>query len=318
MMATQEKPQAKAIPFDDMAEDIPGGEASIEQVQAASRATKAQYEALDRRATGREEKLFSEPCSKCGGSGRYNAPSSLGHHICLKCNGKGVLLFKRPKAERVAAKLKAQERQQRKQQQNLEAVEAEYPALKEWWTGSDFGFAIDLRERATKFGNLTKPQVDAAMRCIEKYKAVQQEREEKKKVEEARVAALPTLDVSHITTAFDKARNAGIKRPKLKLFSGAETFEFSRAPDTGKNPGAVYVNHDGQYMGKVFGGKFLKGYNCSPEIETEVIKTCTDPEQAAIAYGKKFGSCAICSRELSDPVSIERGIGPICYGRFFG
>jgi hypothetical protein len=34
-----------------------------------------------------------------------------------------------------------------------------------------------------------------------------------------------------------------------------------------------------------------------------------------VAYGKKFGRCAVCMRELSDPESIERGIGPVCAER---
>lgn len=35
----------------------------------------------------------------------------------------------------------------------------------------------------------------------------------------------------------------------------------------------------------------------------------------AVSYGKKFGACMICGRTLTNPVSIEAGIGPICSGR---
>lgn len=38
-------------------------------------------------------------------------------------------------------------------------------------------------------------------------------------------------------------------------------------------------------------------------------------EQAA-KFGHATGVCAICSRDLSDPVSVERGIGPVCAKRF--
>lgn len=37
--------------------------------------------------------------------------------------------------------------------------------------------------------------------------------------------------------------------------------------------------------------------------------------QMAQRLGKKTGRCQICHRKLSDPVSVERGIGPICEGR---
>lgn len=38
-------------------------------------------------------------------------------------------------------------------------------------------------------------------------------------------------------------------------------------------------------------------------------------EQAA-KFGHQTGVCAVCARDLSDPVSVERGIGPVCYKRF--
>ena len=38
----------------------------------------------------------------------------------------------------------------------------------------------------------------------------------------------------------------------------------------------------------------------------------------AIAHGKATGHCAICNRELSNAVSVERGIGPYCYAKYYG
>lgn len=35
----------------------------------------------------------------------------------------------------------------------------------------------------------------------------------------------------------------------------------------------------------------------------------------AAQYGKLYGACAVCGRTLTFEGSIERGIGPICYGR---
>jgi len=37
--------------------------------------------------------------------------------------------------------------------------------------------------------------------------------------------------------------------------------------------------------------------------------------EAAKAFGKLYGVCCICARVLTNPVSIEAGIGPICGGR---
>lgn len=43
-----------------------------------------------------------------------------------------------------------------------------------------------------------------------------------------------------------------------------------------------------------------------------------DPAKAFISYGKQFGVCGVCGRELTNPESIERGIGPVCWGRIGG
>lgn len=40
-----------------------------------------------------------------------------------------------------------------------------------------------------------------------------------------------------------------------------------------------------------------------------------DPVAALKAHGIATGSCGCCSRELTDPESIARGIGPICWAR---
>jgi hypothetical protein len=41
-----------------------------------------------------------------------------------------------------------------------------------------------------------------------------------------------------------------------------------------------------------------------------------NPLGTAMKYGKLSGRCCMCGRDLTDPVSIERGIGPICEGGF--
>lgn len=43
-----------------------------------------------------------------------------------------------------------------------------------------------------------------------------------------------------------------------------------------------------------------------------------DPLAAARKYGKLSGRCCSCGRDLTDPVSIENGIGPICATKFGG
>lgn len=273
---------------------------------------------VDDAPTDRAEKLYVEPCKKCKGTGIYNLPSQYGAR-CFQCDGKKVLTFKTSPEARAKAKAGALARKAKKAEKLAVAFaefEAANPVVAAWWTGSTFGFAIDMRNRMLNTGELTKGQLDAVIRCAEKFNAAKLERQAKAA---AVVAAAPVVNVEHVSTAFAKATAAGIKRPKLRLYSGEKVFTFSKAPDNGKNVGAIYVKgEEDLYLGKVLGGKFLKSYDCTPEMEIEVLKVLADPAQAAIAYGKEFGSCSVCGRELSDPISVSKGIGPICEGRFFG
>ena len=53
------------------------------------------------------------------------------------------------------------------------------------------------------------------------------------------------------------------------------------------------------------------------DLTTQLLAIDQDPERAAVLYGKASGNCSICGRDLTDPESIERGIGPICAAKYF-
>lgn len=40
--------------------------------------------------------------------------------------------------------------------------------------------------------------------------------------------------------------------------------------------------------------------------------------EQAVAFGHETGICAMCSLELTDPESVEAGIGPVCEARWYG
>lgn len=56
--------------------------------------------------------------------------------------------------------------------------------------------------------------------------------------------------------------------------------------------------------------------NVTPQVEQDILACAADPLNAAIAYGKRYGKCSVCARTLTDPESIDRGIGPVCAERF--
>lgn len=166
-----------------------------------------------------------------------------------------------------------------------------------------FEFAVSLRNAVIKFGGLTERQLAAAYRCVEKLNARKQERA-------ANLAIAPTCDISKIEIAFGKALENGIRRPKLNL----GVFTFSRAPDTGTNPGAVYVKEGDTYLGKITDGRFFSSMD--EALQAQVVAVASNPFEAAKAYGLRTGECSCCHRTLTNGDSIDRGIGPICAEKF--
>lgn len=127
------------------------------------------------------------------------------------------------------------------------------------------------------------------------------------------------VDLGPVEAAFAKAKAAGIKWPKLRLGG----FVFGPAGENSANAGAIYIKTrqpagdlPGTYMGKVLGGKLFKSRECDAAAEAEIVEIARDPKAAAVAYGKRFGKCSVCNRDLTDAASVETGIGPICAARY--
>lgn len=54
--------------------------------------------------------------------------------------------------------------------------------------------------------------------------------------------------------------------------------------------------------------------NCSIPTAKAILAKIEEagPREAAIRYGHELGKCSICNRTLTNPESIEAGIGPVC------
>lgn len=112
--------------------------------------------------------------------------------------------------------------------------------------------------------------------------------------------------------AFDRAIAAGLKRPRITL----DGVIVKPAGANSRNPGALYVTEGETYLGKVVAGRFVRSGPCSQEQAQSIADLIADPKRAAEAYGIRTGRCCICSRELTDSESVERGIGPVCAEKF--
>lgn len=82
----------------------------------------------------------------------------------------------------------------------------------------------------------------------------------------------------------------------------------------GVNIGCVYVYENNYYVAKITSTGDLIG-NVSEDVLNLLEDANDNLLQLAKIYGHETGSCSICARKLSDPLSIQMGIGPICAKR---
>lgn len=250
-------------------------------------------------------------CPKCNGSGKkLYGYVNLQTFPCGFCKGTGrahpdrqkrIDRFKKGVASR-AQKIAVRAAQYRV------AYAAEYA----WLTNAaerGFDFAGAMLEAISKYGELTGNQLDATRRCMEKAKA---RAEARKAEQEANAPALATDSVDKLKAALQKARDNKLKFARIVV----DELTFTLAGDASRNPGAVYVKAHGVYAGKVQDGRYIAargGDAYTARVQTVMV----DPLAAAREYGLRTGTCSCCGRELTDPRSIERGIGPICEAKFF-
>ncbi len=261
------------------------------------------------------EKLVVEPCSACGGTGVWVGTYGYGvRKQCFKCKGTGKLTFKSTAAERQASRDYSRARKVKQSatiaEKRVHWVEAN-PMEAAWLEKKNgtWEFATSLAQALAKYGYLTEGQLGGIRKCIQR----DAERTATKVAEtSARQASAPVVSIAAVETAFETAMSKGIKRPKMRLAS----FKLSLAPATGANAGAVYVKEGENYLGKVKDGRFFRSFTCTTETEAQIVEVCSDPKNAAIAYGRRTGSCAICARELTNHASIDLGIGPICAEKY--
>lgn len=171
-------------------------------------------------------------------------------------------------------------------------------------------FAASLHSAVLRYGDLTERQGAAVDRNIERHRAGVSDRQ-------AREASAPTVEqanVAGLQAAFDRAAASGLRYPKMRF----PEFTASRAGDESRNPGAIYCKERsaGAYLGMIKAGRFVRSRECSDDQQAEILRTMLDPLGEAVRFGRLFGGCSICGRGLKDPVSVERGIGPICAERF--
>lgn len=256
------------------------------------------------------DRSFVEGCGKCRGTGQTRWGT------CFKCKGAGKKTFKTSPDARAAGRDARVACQANAAQDALEAFQGRHPEIYTWLRSQapQFEFAASQLENIQRFGSLTEGQLAACQRGVDRNAAWAAEKNE-------RVQAAPQADsagVERLKISFDKAiavarsKGRGLKMPKITIGSVV----ISPAKETSTNPGALYIKDAGEYIGKITSGRFFGTRECRPDQEKRILAFVADPKAAAEAYGIETGVCCICNAELTNKVSIARGIGPICAENF--
>lgn len=139
----------------------------------------------------------------------------------------------------------------------------------------------------------------------------------KERAESAAVADSSDAKFAALFAAFEAAKAKGAKRLTLR-FTGINV-------KPSRDGAALWVTSQSEkeegryglqpkYLGKIT--RTGMDSRLPDDVKSVLTEAAVDPLTAAIRYGKVSGSCSCCGRELTDPQSIERGIGPICATKF--
>lgn len=262
-------------------------------------------------------RTFEQPCAKCSGTGRFVGYTGRVLGNCYTCKGTGVIRTKTDPKVLEANRAKAADKRAQQDAEAKAACEAwlgANPAEAEWLreaAGRGFEFAASLWEALRKYGRFTEKQ-EAAVRNAAAKSAERKAQWAAEKA--AREEGAATLSLSKIRDGFDSALQH-LKRPKLRIAD----VQFSLAPASGRNAGCIYVVRasDDTYLGKITPeDKFITSRDCTAADSELVARVAADPAAAAEAHGHEYGHCSCCGRELTNPESVARGIGPICADRW--
>lgn len=117
----------------------------------------------------------------------------------------------------------------------------------------------------------------------------------------------------------DRKTHSPITAPP-KARGGLPSVAAGRYAVTADDGTVLLYKVDRPTEGKFAGWTFVKwvrenGYESAlrkPQAERVLARIAENPMDALVAYGRRTGVCGVCGRKLTDPESVEQGIGPVC------
>lgn len=129
------------------------------------------------------------------------------------------------------------------------------------------------------------------------------------------------VNLSAINELFATAA-MNLKTPRVYLRHGDRDFVLSQAGQQARQPGTINVQSRGSFENRDWYGRISLAGNWepsrleAPEVLPMLTELASNPLETLKMYGKKYGNCCLCGRELTNSTSIEAGIGPICAAKF--
>lgn len=189
--------------------------------------------------------------------------------------------------------------------------------LAAWLKGQTWSeFAQSLAAYHEKTGELSEKQIASGTSMREKMEKRAADKDKAAKKNEEALKTEDPIDLTDLRSGIYAVPN-GETRLKVRI---------SRSKNDSANgrwkAGTIWVNDDAAY-----GDRTLYGFQAPDEtqykgkIRDALRAILADPFEAQKAYGRLVGVCGNCNKRLEDAESIERGLGPVCYGKaldFYG
>lgn len=172
-----------------------------------------------------------------------------------------------------------------------------------------FEFLVEMRnELKTGRGVLSIGQAKGVWNCI-RAQAMRERKASQPATPVIPVAKGRELHDGKYTVIFDSTKRLTLRvktqNAKATFKPGEQIIGFLIGPDNTRNY---------KQFGTITGGELVvwSRFRDDSDLVEAVKVLINDPAAAATAYGIESAHCGICSLELTVPISVYNGIGPVC------
>jgi Family of unknown function (DUF6011) len=200
----------------------------------------------------------------------------------------------------------------------LEQAAARFALRRDGFAIGKSDTCLDIAAKLERFGSfVSEKQEDFARKLVEWSKPFQRETVEAVKAVQASIVQART------SQAIDLVREHPACPKLFDLMQRLSKLTIGKLQVVRKNQDSLcWIKHEDaeKVIGRLTDGGMLTLWQRPMvdlgDVMVDLLRIEVDPEAAAALHGKLSGRCSVCSRDLTDPESIERGIGPVCLTKF--